>query len=231
METQTCTKCLGNKPLAEFHYITRSQRHDTRCKLCISAYLKGRRASLPHVTKAEGDSCRRYIANKRKANPDFNRWKSKTKAQKQAAYQALARWRAKNKERYSSEAHRAVQLRRSRQFIRAWPLIVEHYGGKCLNCGRVDGLCFDHVVPLSKGGDNQLTNGQPLCRACNAFKGQLQQSDKDWRPDQGAWIVELVKRNPWMVLNAGKRGWHLTSAGRKVAKEQAEAREAGIVVP
>ena len=64
----------------------------------------------------------------------------------------------------------------------------------------------DHVIPLTPGCSdelNQLTNCQPLCRHCNARKGQcmVPLSHTDWRPDKGAWIAELVRLNPGLHID------------------------------
>lgn len=159
-------------------------------------------------------------------------WSKKTKKQKRDSYEAVKRWRAKNGERFNLEASQALRMRRSWQHATAWPLICEYYGNKCANCGVTNELCFDHVVPLSAGGANQLWNGQPLCRACNTFKGQLQDNTTDWRPDQGRWVRELIRLNPQLVLeNEGKVGWHLTTEGRAELQRRAERRSMAIVVP
>lgn len=53
-----------------------------------------------------------------------------------------------------------------------WMDLVSHFGGRCLGCGRGDRpLERDHVVPLSLGGADHIDNIQPLCRPCNASKG------------------------------------------------------------
>lgn len=49
--------------------------------------------------------------------------------------------------------------------------VFEKYGRKCLCCGATKNLSIDHVVPLSKGGVNDISNYQPLCKSCNSKKG------------------------------------------------------------
>ena len=160
------------------------------------------------------------------------RWDDKTKKQKRQAYEAVKRWRAKNSERFNMEARQAIRMRRSWQHATAWPLICEHYGDACVNCGSEDGLCFDHVRPLSMAGLNQLWNGQPLCKRCNTCKGQLQDSAPDWRPDQGRWIRELVELNPQLMLeDEGRVGWHLSQEGREELAARAERRAKELVIP
>lgn len=43
--------------------------------------------------------------------------------------------------------------------------------GACLCCGAVDDLTVDHVIPRSRGGADDSTNFQTLCRKCNSIKG------------------------------------------------------------
>lgn len=42
--------------------------------------------------------------------------------------------------------------------------------GKCAICHCKGKVEFDHIIPTAEGGNNTKTNGQALCRSCNAKK-------------------------------------------------------------
>lgn len=44
-------------------------------------------------------------------------------------------------------------------------------GGKCVECGAMEELEFDHMIPYSKGGSSEPENLRILCRPCNRSRG------------------------------------------------------------
>ena len=59
--------------------------------------------------------------------------------------------------------------------------LFERYGNTCLCCKRKLPLEADHVIPLERGGADDITNIQPLCSECHDAKGM---DSTDYRKDQ-----------------------------------------------
>lgn len=54
--------------------------------------------------------------------------------------------------------------------LQEWQLIVKKFNSRCAMCGEEKKLTRDHIIPLSKGGSNNIDNIQPLCQSCNSRK-------------------------------------------------------------
>jgi len=111
------------------------------------------------------DACKARIRQSVAAKPD--------------KYRAIhSTWKRENKDAVNASTHK----RRARLAGNGgswtedeWQRLKARCEWRCLMCGRqemTDGitLCFDHIIPVSLGGPNIISNGQPLCRSCNSRK-------------------------------------------------------------
>lgn len=51
-----------------------------------------------------------------------------------------------------------------------WKRLCNDYENRCVYCNLELPLTADHMIPLSKGGDNKISNIVPSCRSCNSRK-------------------------------------------------------------
>ena len=59
-----------------------------------------------------------------------------------------------------------------------WEKLKKEFNYCCIICGmqepfigqRYEKLTEDHIIPISKGGNNNIENIQPLCQSCNSRK-------------------------------------------------------------
>src|SRR5260221_2610852 len=51
-----------------------------------------------------------------------------------------------------------------------WLELCAQHDNKCAHCGQSVPLSADHIIPLSRGGANTISNIQPLCKPCNSRK-------------------------------------------------------------
>lgn len=102
-------------------------------------------------------------------------------AKQRAYYQRTRAERDASSSRYLAEhpeTERAVRFANgSNQRARRWNVEGKLYGrdvirltGPCVYCGADDRDSWDHVIPLSRGGANAVSNLVPCCRDCNRRK-------------------------------------------------------------
>jgi hypothetical protein len=58
-------------------------------------------------------------------------------------------------------------------YRRIFKELLRRYKFECPKCGNkeIDELTIDHIIPVSKGGSDDVQNLQILCKPCNSRKG------------------------------------------------------------
>jgi len=168
----------------------------SRCPECNRAYMKAyRAANLEKVKAGQRDHYARNrdrVIEKVKAYAFENKdrvkaAKAKRYDQTREARQAkIKEWQTKNPEKHR-ESVRAATLNRvarkakapGKYTVKDIRRLYDEQNGKCPACdvSLLDGYHVDHVVPLSKGGDNWPTNLQLLCPPCNLRKSDMSMDD------------------------------------------------------
>jgi len=165
-----CSKCRENKPVSEFW----KSRHQpdglhNQCKVCARAaskedYKKHREARLARQT-AYNHSARGRTTNLRYYRTEKGQATLRRNWQSEKGQHSRRRRRVQQAD---AEGHH------TRGEFEALCKECEH---RCLACGKEflftfgERLVADHVVPISKGGSDNIDNIQPLCRSCNSIKG------------------------------------------------------------
>jgi len=186
MAAKKCSKCGIEKPLEDFHK-QKSCKGGRRpeCKACLYTACKAR-------ARLDPERHREYKRRYKARNPSVDREyyeKNKTilipkmveynRRNKDAYLAKMRAWRKANPEKVQVWVrNRRAKLRglngsHTLQDIRQ---LMDAQGGKCIYCKCDIRTKFqvDHIVPVSKGGRNDKSNLQLLCKPCN-----LNKRDKD----------------------------------------------------
>lgn len=73
-----------------------------------------------------------------------------------------------------------------------WERTVAKFDHKCAYCGISGFLEKDHIVPMSRGGENTIQNVVPACRRCNSSKHNSLVGE--WYAEQPFFSAERLKK-------------------------------------
>lgn len=127
--------------------------------------------------------------NKRKDDPEYRR-KAKERSRKyriehpEKAMAAVLKWMKEHPEAMRDIRRTRAIRERAAGEISVADLREVKARGKCQACGNVHPhMEVDHIVPVSRGGMNHLSNLQLLCRPCNRSK---------WAHDNDEWLKSQI---------------------------------------
>lgn len=150
---KTCSTCGELKELQEF-YKSKTNK-DGLSGYCIAC---------DKIKKANHYQRTREVTLAR-----HKRW---AEANPEKVKQYKRKWKNINRERVLQYKRNRRKLEIIDHFtIEEWQRLLDRYDHRCLCCGSEDLITADHIIPLSKGGSNHISNIQPLCVTCNSKKG------------------------------------------------------------
>lgn len=155
---KTCSLCRKAKVFAAYSKCSaRADGLQNYCKAC--AKEKRAQRYLEKIVEERAQNRQWHIDNQP--------WKDPAKREYHNA------WRRASDRTIEDNNRRALELKAEGQYtLEQWYEVCKLYDNKCLRCRRPDvKLTQDHVVPLSRGGTNWISNIQPLCGPCNSSKG------------------------------------------------------------
>lgn len=138
-----------------------------QCRRCyMRDYARAHYVPTPRAKATEEDRKEKqrqyYEANRERLNEQRN--------ERRRAQRAAGTYVDKTKAQRRSKRRAQERNAYSTGYIPNTDKLIEYLGNKCLACGTVDNLELDHVIPLSKGGSNDMNNYQWLCGDCNRKK-------------------------------------------------------------
>lgn len=185
--SKACRKCRSVKAASEYSPDKRNKDGlQSNCRTCQRAYratrLEQERAYQKARHTRNPDRERERVKIWRKQNPDKVRAQNRRHHENNRdARNAQSKERTRRHYREKPELYKInVHVRRARKKANGgkftalqWAELKHQYDYHCLCCGRREPeiqLTPDHVVPLSRGGSNDISNIQPLCLPCNNRK-------------------------------------------------------------
>lgn len=181
-----CTRCQQVKDESEFHKRSIKKGYlMSWCKSCWSDYNK-ERGQTESYKEAERAWQKKYAdkaeVKAKRSRRESQRIRTLRESNRQGWQEYLKKISEYRRTRWATDPiyvaketaralNRKAQKYQGGSFTeQEWLDLCARYDYRCLCCKEQKPLTVDHVMPLSKGGSNDIGNIQPLCGSCNSSK-------------------------------------------------------------
>jgi predicted HNH restriction endonuclease len=184
-EYKTCTYCKQAKLLSEYYFNHGTTTPRSRCKPCVNYLSNVSRQKDPD--KYRKQNLEHYYKNKDKLN-EYRRAKWPQIYEQSKEHRSAQR--KQHLKQHPEKVRELARKRRATKRANGWERyteaqVLELHGAVCHICGsEIDltldrrigkegwemSLHIDHVIPISKGGPDKLSNVKPSHGKCNLKK-------------------------------------------------------------
>jgi 5-methylcytosine-specific restriction endonuclease McrA len=150
-----CNKCGKVKAFKDFKKFNPKGIPEGYCKECERA------------------ASNEYCKNRTRTDKAYSKRKSEIARQ----------WAIDNPDKYLESCLTSAHNRRAAEgshTTEQWYAVLKKFEYKCAYCGETRNLTRDHIVPLARGGTNNINNIVPACASCNSSK---------WANDMVEWYT------------------------------------------
>jgi 5-methylcytosine-specific restriction endonuclease McrA len=134
------------------------------CEVCKNEYVP--RSPRAKTCSRKCSSKRWKLLNREKSNEHNRNSAKRCRLKDPERY----RFYVKNRKHMIRESSGSTKTFSKQFTLKDWDEIMRMFEYKCAICGCNEKLTIDHIIPLSKGGEHNKKNIQPLCHSCNSRK-------------------------------------------------------------
>ena len=188
-----CASCLKVLPTEAFSAIKRGGCH-SRCKICEVERMRKARVLEPKEMVRQRSAS--YKSRNQEKVREYARKYRREKLITNPEFVTAERARTAEKKRRWPEKYKAYKANRTAREVEAGGRLTgdevrgafERSGGQCVYCDIPllltdrEGWHLEHLVPLSRGGDNAASNVAAACSRCNLQKGS--KTAHEFMPDR-----------------------------------------------
>ncbi len=166
-EYKACSRCKQVLPYEAFNANKQLKSGlKSQCKTC--QILINAESYQRHQEKRRAQAKEKYAADPTSQLLAVHKYQSKDLDLKNFRSKD---WRSRNPEKVRQyRRERRARIAGNKSFFVSEKEFIKLYSSPCFECGDKGNIEIEHLIPVSRGGDNSIGNYIPLCISCNRSK-------------------------------------------------------------